>query len=504
MATHPPVHGAIMPKSAPESRPNALVEVEQVATREAPTMDLQNLPNELLFNISCRLSSKSLCNLSLVSKHVSEIAQVELHTAPQIKCDSTSFYRIFLLQVTLYKRPDFAAKVYSLEIEVAVNDRIVWDNSETGSYGNSYTIREKDLVGDLLHYAINLQQFKLSMFRDVDASKAKPVDPRAYVHHNIGRLFNVHGRDPDRRSLLRDLSLIPGLKKLTSLSFNSGGMEWAWCALPRLKKLHIGLHCALGENLSRCGPSKIRELSLDRDSGILCALLPHQSQQMHPMYYYLDATPKLVKLILTLCNTRYSKTRDFFYDYVASRNWGSFENLIRHIKPVASTLEHLVIKECSHKCTSVRDYVHPVKSLTDFKRLRVLNVPYEAIFGSHHRPAATILPAKLEHLHLHEPQDTIYPVLENLAAHPEDLPNLEMIDMPLRNSRGIGFEEIKYRKREIWGKLRSRGVVCRFWTYGKEYLKAWDDEEYDPFICEVVEYLESLKPDSFSNDLSGV
>jgi hypothetical protein len=125
------------------------------------------------------------------------------------------------------------------------------------------------------------------------------------------------------------------------------------------------------------------------------------------------------------------------------------------------------------------DHVSPLTTLVRFKRLRVLEVPHEALIGSpgtSRAPVTSMLPASLQMLKFHTPFLSILPLLDEIPPLRKHFPNLCEIDLQPRDTRGEDYEAFHYRRYATWDRLLAMGIDVSVWWHEDDYCEAWDDE----------------------------
>jgi hypothetical protein len=89
---------------------------------------------------------------------------------------------------------------------------------------------------------------------------------------------------------------------------------------------------------------------------------------------FLTLLPTLQRLVIAFCNTEFNEAilLHNFYTYHEPSGWGRFDTLVECLISVASTLEHLVIKECAHHCQTFLDFVWPMAPVDHSKACGLL------------------------------------------------------------------------------------------------------------------------------------
>ena len=104
----------------------------------------------------------------------------------------------------------------------------------------------------------------------------------------------------------------------------------------------------------------------------------------------------------------------------------------------------------------------------------------------------TVLPPSIQELHISRPYLSIVEQLEEITFFPDSFPNLHTITLWPREYRGDGYESFVYWKYPIWEALEQLGFTVNIFYDEAEYLADWDDEDYDPFVVNIVVWLKGL------------
>lgn len=94
---------------------------------------------------------------------------------------------------------------------------------------------------------------------------------------------------------------------------------------------------------------------------------------------------------------------------------------------------------------------------------------------------------------MHAPCVSIYWLFHQMGLDRTNLPSFNTIELFTYKARGDSLEEFAFRLNPIWTLLRSNEISVRFHWDQAEYRQDWWDREYDPFVCEIVEALDTLK-----------
>jgi hypothetical protein len=104
-----------------------------------------------------------------------------------------------------------------------------------------------------------------------------------------------------------------------------------------------------------------------------------------------------------------------------------------------------------------------------------------------------MLPSNLEKL------DIFWPRLENLdrlhdvTKSPKDWPHLATIDLYARSCVGNGYKAFNYLYHPVSDELWDMGIDHAVHWHVEDFEDDWMDDDYDPFICDIVLGLEELK-----------
>ncbi|KAF2114201.1 hypothetical protein BDV96DRAFT_647677 [Lophiotrema nucula] len=443
------------------------------------------LPDELIVQITTYLPQVDLYQLSLVSKRVGLIAQKTLHHTPDIwlRPSPAGGYIRFLVR-TLSSRPDLAATVRTLavfafnrEVEVDVDVLpAVQANITPLMPGLKFTINEQKLVGILLILTTHLRHLALGVSDKHEMIDSHPLRPSYNVP---GGLFGYHTSDWATTPF--DLSQIPGLKGLQSLRIDVGQLDWSWFALPSLKNLYVSQPHSLRDYTALPASSNLRKIELRTD---LRALEHRDSAFNRHFPSFLSHVDKLKEVALT--------AKDF--GGVRTATGMSWATLISRFEPSYSKLEHLKLRFGD---PGLLPNALPVSTLGMFVRLRYLYLPQDVLLGKPSEVIAstkcpnTLLPSSLERLTIIYPTLDIIHWLRKLKDCYDHFTGLLRILILASEIYGDGYEQFRYKKLPNhglnWAKFRVRI------TYpGGEKREVWKDPNYDPFICEIVDFINSL------------
>jgi len=463
------------------------------------TAFLTMLPDELLLNIAERLTVPDLLQMSLVSKHIGAIAQEALYryiTLPYIqRLEARCRSPIAQLAETLVQRPELARKVRGLDLcpqmeEVSVDTKVAhmfspWNEPPEQLQNFRMNMLEMQVAGKLLRMLINLKSLHITSMSGVCGTSASDLNPYAYVGNLAMRLFGPWSAKGDVSELL-------WLRRLEVLHIWGSSVDWAWCLLPRLKTLVLGHYCplpSLGEFAKR---SMIEDLELYLPTTLLLA-----ADELHPnLPRFLGHLPKLTVLCIHLCDSQWDYHHNDVFPILSQNARGSFEALATALSPLAAMLEVLTISTCYHDVPNFFDHAFPLSTLAHFKCLRFLSIPHEAIaIDPTFQPPAPLrplLPRNLQELHISWPYLSIVQSLEEIVLFPDSFPNLSTITLWPRDDRGDGYETFVYRRHRVWEELGKLDIAVNIFYDKADYRADWDDEDYDPFVINVVCWLERL------------
>jgi hypothetical protein len=397
-----------------------------------------------------------------------------------------------MLAATLVNRPHLAGKVLGLDLEPhvdfvgACSDLFRPRDESTNSIMKNLTVlmKETEIMGLLLCLASNLRDLVLDVRIGMEADGLHHAHAHDAIEHIFGYAYN-------RWSEKLELLSIPGLSHLRNLRLKSRTLQWAWCQLPQLTSLSLGRFCevmdyeAYPEEICQIKELEV-ELStsiVDPDFDTYVAFTP-----------FLKRLPTLQRLVITLCNTEFDEDV-LLHDarpFLEHSRWGSFDKLVEFLLPVTSTLQHLVIGGCTHYCPNFLGFTWPITTICHFRNLRTLDVLHKALDELLPVSFVAILPPSLEQLVVRTPYRSIVPDLEEVAQQTSHFRNLRLIELFPREHRGGGFEYFHYRQHRAWTRLAEVGILVNIWWHENDYRDDWDDPNYDPFIIEIVNFLDGL------------
>ncbi|KAH7091557.1 hypothetical protein FB567DRAFT_626072 [Paraphoma chrysanthemicola] len=461
---------------------------------------LMNLPDELLLQVAFFLPTADLSRLSLTTKHLGSIAQEALYRSIRIPYEPyfnwrlampESLSRMASLALTLVKRPDLAQKVRALEVhphikETRIDPYLLNPTGEATPLGFeqlNVLLKETEIVGYMLRQLSNLQELWLAVR---DGSVANARLPRSHQGYAMKHLFGRHYT----RTQLMD---IPGLRNLKTLEIHSSSLEWPWCRLQHLTCLSVGPHCRLpsaSEYPEELCQIKVFEIL--RRTTILDDPVAPEHAKLTP---FLRRMPHLTTLVIWLINTIYDYDEEDLGPYLSLDQPGYFDSLIEHILPFGSVIRVLEIRHHGSDHPEFLDYVSPSTSLAQLVSLEVLEVDYEVLLASSDttRPlSCNILPPNLEVLKIHHPCSNIVDLLHDILANTSHFQRLELIQLFTRNDHGNSYEFFWYKFGDVYERLEDAGIWVRIFYRNEDYCEDWDDGDYDPFIGEIVEFLEGL------------
>ncbi|KAF2822988.1 hypothetical protein CC86DRAFT_74534 [Ophiobolus disseminans] len=156
----------------------------------------------------------------------------------------------------------------------------------------------------------------------------------------------------------------------------------------------------------------------------------------------------------------------------------------------------LSIGVCYHSVPHFFEKPSPVSTLKHFQNLWYLSLPHKALLyasATAMQPALhTILPPSIQERHIDWPHISITSALQDLPLFPGHFSDLHTITLWPREYRGAGYEAFKYRDHKIWAKIEELGVDVNVCYDELDYRTEWGDSDYDPFVCEIVSFLEDL------------
>jgi hypothetical protein len=342
-------------------------------------------------------------------------------------------------------------------------------------------VEEAQIAGYLLTRLLSLKELDLTVLRKMNA----PVySPYRYGWFPIKSLFGYETTP--------ELSQIPGLANLRTLRLDAGALEWPWCTLPHLRTLKLGLYSHIGDYREWSGTSNIEDLTLTCTTEIL---LQDDSRYQH-LQGFLTRCPKIKELHFLIGNYCFDSTADVgdeLYEMLDENEIGSFDTLVSHITPLALCLEYLTIGNAWDANPDFLQYTSPVTSLAQFTALKRLAAPYNSLFD--HPPSVparllhSILPRNLELLRIFCPHIEVLERLHDIVRYPECFPELLLIYLHTCNCQGDSYEHFAYKHHPVYNQLDLLYISCKISYLEEDYREEWDDEDYDPFVCDIVLWL---------------
>ncbi|KAF2113955.1 hypothetical protein BDV96DRAFT_577342 [Lophiotrema nucula] len=268
----------------------------------------------------------------------------------------------------------------------------------------------------------------------------------------------------------------------------SNRLECPWYRLPQVNSVLLGEHCYLEDDPSVPWTCKVDDLELELTTEALSFRYPKYRDASS----YIRRFTGLKKLVVTLDN--YYRVPELQASrYLGNVVSGSYDWFLNYLYPIHETLEVLDIPLID---PSFLDWITPATTFTTFPNLKTLSLPQEALLdnsaGDMKHPTS-LLPRGLEELSIYFPYVSIVAWLEKFLGCREYFQDLQKITLWPADDRGDAFEEFVYRK-SILGRLDSVGVTINVSIDSEENTtKAeWKDPDYDPFVLEIVEFLQSL------------
>jgi hypothetical protein len=86
--------------------------------------------------------------------------------------------------------------------------------------------------------------------------------------------------------------------------------------------------------------------------------------------------------------------------------------------------------------------------------------------------------------------------LQDVAYYEEFFPALYEITLFPREDYGDGYELFDNKYYPVWEELDSMSILVSIWWHPGDYRPEWEDADCDPFIVDIVAFLESLEPDA--------
>lgn len=90
------------------------------------------------------------------------------------------------------------------------------------------------------------------------------------------------------------------------------------------------------------------------------------------------------------------------------------------------------------------------------------------------------------------PHLSVIPYLEGILPLQSYFSKLTDVELYPHNQRGDNYEEFWYRNHPTFDRLYAAGVTISIFWDPADYLKDWHDPNYDPIICEIIEFLAGL------------
>ncbi|KAF2105442.1 hypothetical protein BDV96DRAFT_608268 [Lophiotrema nucula] len=440
---------------------------------------MEQIPNELLLDVSERVSTKDLCELSLVCKKLRAVAQEVLHRSPVIPMTlswdlSTERCKLSSLLWTFVKRPDLALLVRELELrplllEVDFDYSILCDSTQRDQAllrSARLKVSEMALAGMILERVPHLIDLHLEV-ANYFAQTCHKYDMVRYAHlEAIELLFDEKNSSSlNETGYRRDLTKIAGLRGLKKLHLEAAELQWPWAALPSLREIHVNRLCALtdvGTPLSATSHS-IRTLTLERNTSIL-----RRQSVDQPIISFLGRLNGLSKVVVSLSNYipfNREGTLEIVQNGVEepSCDW-----LLMHLSGVAVTLRALEINiaEDEHEDGCFLQYVRPASAFS-FRKLQHLKLPHELLAPVHEdfqtsgdiaSLAPRMLPSSLKTLDVTYPFLAIGEYMQGICDNENYFQDLKKIGIDTRGSRGDGRMKEFY-DLPTWNELTGRGIT---------------------------------------------
>jgi len=285
------------------------------------------------------------------------------------------------------------------------------------------------------------------------------------------------------------MSDVVGLQQLRSFHLYGGTLEWAWCQLPHLTALKLGRSCSFIDYSFEPGTCRVKTLYMERCT----SLLNYELEMPNELVPFLCCLPELEALTFTLCNSKIDQVTGNFNEVLKSGTLGSLETLLVYLYPLAPILKELTVQASRHGSMSFLEFVLPMgSSLSDFQNLSVLGVEHEMIVRSNGPTINQILPPGLERLIVLSPHLSVIPYLDGILPLQSYLSKLTGVELYPHNQRGDNYEEFCYRHHPTFDRLCAAGVAISIFWDPADHLEDWRDPNYDPFICEIIEFLAGL------------
>lgn len=449
----------------------------------------------MLLSIANLLENKDLIRLGCTCAKLRKIMEDVLYRCPDLdpwdwdrKTYSKSApSKIVPMKDTLEKRPDLARGVQELElgprkttvpIELAVMPALIAQSTPLCGSIEAH-ICEYFLAGALLHLTPNLRTLKL-ILHGTEMGKDKPLQ----------KFFGP--KVDDRKT---DLSVIPGLRHLTTLHFLSNTdhhFQTLWATLPALREVQIrGIYTISDENVSQ-GPVMVRKLRLDALSPVLSPRDRRHSGWSTFLRHFSVLEELQVQII-----PDYRKTNSS--EVLGHGLLGSYSTLVNMIGHLRSVLTVLDLRLEHYDPTSFLDFVTPFcpSSLKEFSALKFLRIPYDGLFAKNATPSpsaqdclARVLPECLERLEVLFPLLDIYNHFDRFLEHPQKTRfALKDVVYHCSNARGHPFEQFMYLSdpHPTFQRLRASNIDVQFHYRKQDRRPGW--EEYDKATYALAKWL---------------
>lgn len=251
------------------------------------------------------------------------------------------------------------------------------------------------------------------------------------------KLFPGFGKDTAH------LTNPPLFPKMKSLTFTGDQFHWAPAKSPNLIELDLTRPCGI---LSDCAPDEVN-LSLKFLTMVSRSSILNTSSSRHEtLQSFLAHFPALACLDLIIRDSKYdrhtSRSDDHSHDVQ-----GSFDVLLRILKPLAPSLKTLNIEVDRSTRGHFLDFALPTEGFKDFTCLEELVIPYKSLFGttdpqwSHISPLPTeLLPTYLNSLEIKYPRFEVYDWLARIPQFRHELPLLDIVDLSCDKDYGDSYE----------------------------------------------------------------
>jgi hypothetical protein len=222
-------------------------------------------------------------------------------------------------------------------------------------------------------------------------------------------------------------------------------------------------------------------------------LLKTQLETSDELVPFFRRLPELEEVTFTFCNSEIDTVTGASYEVLKPGTLGSLDTLLLHLRPLTSTLRHLIVGACYHDDASFLEFISPVgPSLLEFQNLRELHVEHDMIVRSDGPTIDQILPPSLETLTIFAPRLSVVPYLEGLLPPKRHFSKSITVELCQYAGRGAGYEDLFYRHLRTWDRLFEVGIVVWVLWDPDDDREDWHDPNYDPFICEIIEFLAGL------------